>query len=276
MNNQTLLSQAQSGDINAFQELFVQFQDQLKSYLFRMTANRADAEDLAHDAFIRAFDRLNSFKQNSTLKTWVFQIATNLAYNLLQKRGRWTHDVSQQAKALVGANPDLATRQERINQIDPQGGYEIKEHIDTCFTCVSKVLPIDSQVAVLLKDIYDFSVSEIMSIMGRTEGQVKHLLQSGRQVLTRTFEAKCALVNKQGTCHQCSELNGWFNPKQDQQEARLKLKLARNPESKSSDQLYELRTQLVKGVDPLNTTGHSLQEALLNCNRMVMNEIPIA
>ncbi|MEO1438106.1 MAG: sigma-70 family RNA polymerase sigma factor, partial [Bacteroidota bacterium] len=128
-NNQ--LELAMQGDIHAFQSLFVAFQDPLKSYLFRMTANRADAEDLAHDAFIRAFDKINSFSGKSSLKTWVFQIATNLALNFLKKKKRWTPDVSQKAKELVLNAPALAQSIEQVAQQSPFGRYEIKEHIDT-------------------------------------------------------------------------------------------------------------------------------------------------
>ena len=107
--NLTKIQQAQQGDINAFQDLFVAFQDQLKSYLFRITTNRADAEDIAHDTFIRAFDKLNTFQQKSSLKTWVFQIATNLAYNQKKRVNRWTEDVSEQAKAIVLENPKIVS-----------------------------------------------------------------------------------------------------------------------------------------------------------------------
>ncbi|MEO1628950.1 MAG: sigma-70 family RNA polymerase sigma factor, partial [Bacteroidota bacterium] len=139
------IQQARQGDINAFQDLFVAFQNQLKSFLFRIMASRADAEDIAHDTFIRAFDKLHSFRGTSSLKTWVFQIATNLAYNHMKKRRRWTEDVSQQAKSLVLANPILASKIEQVHKHSTCGAYEIKEHIDTCFTCISKNLPIENQ-----------------------------------------------------------------------------------------------------------------------------------
>lgn len=92
------LKKALSGDINAFQDLFSEFQIQLRSYLYRLLANRNDAEDLTHDTFIIAFDKLSSFKGEVSLKTWVFQIATNLSYNYLQRQKRWAVDVSEQAK----------------------------------------------------------------------------------------------------------------------------------------------------------------------------------
>ena len=272
-NYQEKLDRAVAGDIHAFQVLFATFQDQLKSYLFRMTASRADAEDIAHDTFIRAFDKLHSFQQNSTLKTWVFQIATNLTYNELKKKKRWTEDVSQQAKELVTSDPALAGRIGHVHQTSAFGNYEIKEHIDTCFTCISKNLPIENQVALLLKDVYDFSVKGIMTILDQTEGRVKYLLQNARKLMTDTFDRRCALVNKNGICHQCSELNGWFNPKQNQQEAKMKIKMVRDAESSDKKKLFKMRTNLVKAIDPLRSEGHALQEILLDCNRMAMGEL---
>jgi len=267
-----LLKQALDGDINAFQRLFAEFQDQLKSYLYRLLANRNDAEDITHDAFIRAFDKRNQFRGESSFKTWVFQIATNLARNLLAKRKRWPTDVSAQAKELVMSTPDLAGSLEQVATNSPYGKYEIKEHIDTCFTCISKSLPIEQQVVLMLKDIYDFSIKEIMLILDRTEGQAKYFLQTARKTMVEIFDRRCALVSKKGTCHQCSELNGWFNPKQNQQAAKIAVKMAR--ESKKNDQkgLYAMRAELVKAIDPLQSAGHELQEALLRCNSMAMGE----
>ena len=86
MNEQETLKNALGGDINAFQTLFAGFQNQLKSYLYRLLANRNDAEDLTHDTFIKAYEKLATFKGEASLKTWVFQIATHLSYNHLQRQ----------------------------------------------------------------------------------------------------------------------------------------------------------------------------------------------
>ncbi|MEL7121187.1 MAG: sigma-70 family RNA polymerase sigma factor [Bacteroidota bacterium] len=273
MQNQRTISEALTGDINAFQSLFIEFQDNLKSYLFRLTASRADADDLAHDAFIKAFDNLHTFNQKSSLKTWVFQIATNLAYNELKKRKRWVADVKTQAKELVINSESLRSEIQKVNSVSEFGKFEIREHIDMCFTCMAKNLPIESQIVVILKDVYDFSVKDIMTIIDKSEGQVKYLLQLGRKTLTDIFEKRCALVNKKGVCNQCSELNGWFNPKQNQQEEKMKLQLVKDSEKLGAKELFSLRMKLVKHIDPLRSEGNELQEILLNCNRMAMGEI---
>jgi RNA polymerase sigma-70 factor (ECF subfamily) len=269
------LKNALSGDINAFQHLFSGFQNHLKSYLFRLTANRNDAEDLTHDTFIKAYDKLSTFKGESSLKTWVFQIATNLSYNYLQRQKRWTADVSEQAKKLVLSNEKLMNEIIRVHETSADATYDIKEHIDTCFTCISKALPIENQITLMLKDIYDFSVAEICQILDKTEGVIKYLLQDARKTMIDIFDNRCALVNKQGVCHQCSELNGWFNPKEDQQQALVKLDLIKGSTKYNRQELYHIRTSLVKAIDPLRSGGVDLQEILLKCNRMAMGELTV-
>ena len=266
------IQKAKDGDIRAFQEMFVVFQDQLKSYLYRLMANRSEAEDIAHDTFIRAYEKLYTFDQRSSLKTWVFQIATNLAYNLLKKRKRWSVDVSEQAKSLVINDQSLSGKIESVNRNSHFGSYDIKEHIDTCFTCISKTLPVENQIALLLKDVYDFSVKDIMLIIDKSEGQVKYNIQKARKSMEDIFDNRCALVNKKGICHQCSELNGWFNPKQNQQIALLKIKMVKDAKQKNKEELYKMRTALIKAINPLKSTGNELQEILLECNRLAMGE----
>jgi len=93
--------------------------------------------------------------------------------------------------------------------------------------------------------------------------------------MSEIFDRRCALVNKNGICHQCSELNGWFNPKQNQQEAKLKIKMSREADRKDKERLFQMRVDLVKAIDPLRSQGNELQEILLNCNRMAMGEMNI-
>jgi RNA polymerase sigma-70 factor, ECF subfamily len=274
MENQDeqILKNALSGDINAFQSLFSVFQNQLKSYLYRLLANRNDAEDLTHDTFIKAFDKLSTFRNEASLKTWVFQIATHLAYNYLQRQKRWTPNVSEQAKILVIGNENLRNEIIKIHETSPDAKYDMKEHIDTCFTCISKNLPIENQIALMLKDVYDFSVSEICLILDKTEGTIKYLLQDGRKTMTDIFDNRCALVNKNGVCHQCSELNGWFNPKENQQEALMKIDMVKGSKKFDREALYFMRTNLVKAIDPLRSRGADLQEILMKCNGLVMKK----
>jgi RNA polymerase sigma-70 factor, ECF subfamily len=275
-NDQTL-KKALNGDIRAFQTLFAQFQPQLKSYLYRLLADRNDTDDITHDTFVRAFDKLGTYGGKSSLKTWVFQIATNLAYDYLRTRPRWLPDAQDTSKAYALANPYIAEAFFSVHQHAPHGAYDIREHIDFCFTCIGKTLPIEQQVALVLKDMYQFSVVEIGQIMAETEGVVKHLLHDARHTMSRIFANRCALVSKTGTCHQCTELNGVFNPAQDKQAELMKLELVRASENgggraASLPELYELRAALVQHIDPLNSSGTDLQDAIMRCTRKAIGE----
>ncbi|AQG82129.1 RNA polymerase sigma factor [Spirosoma montaniterrae] len=270
---QETLAKAMNGNINAFQELFSAFQSQLKSYLYRLTASRNDADDLTHDAFIKAYDELSTFKGQSSLKTWVFQIATNLAYNQLKRQKRWTPDVMEQAKNLVVNSKEMQALIGKVSETASDARYDMKEHIDTCFTCMAKNLPIENQIALILKDVYDFSVADICLILDKTEGIVKYLLQDGRNTLMDIFDNRCALIHKNGVCNQCSELNGWFNPKENQQQALMKLDLVRGSKKFNREELYVMRSKLVSALDPLRSPGADLQELLVKCNRVAMQEL---
>src|ERR1700710_3144520 len=155
MEKEDLLKKALAGDINSFQTLFAEFQNQLKSYLYRLLTDRNDVEDLTHDTFIKAFTKISTFNQDASLKTWVFTIATNLAYDHLRKLKRWEADAQDRGADLAIGSEEVRQAFWKVHDTSSAGTYEMKEHIDFCFTCISKTLPIENQVALILKDFYD-------------------------------------------------------------------------------------------------------------------------
>ncbi|HTI93052.1 MAG TPA: sigma-70 family RNA polymerase sigma factor [Puia sp.] len=273
MEKEEVLNSAIAGDITAFQTLFTEFQKQLKSYLYRLLADRNDVEDLTHDTFIKAFTKISTFNRESSLKTWVFKIGTNLAYDHLRRSKRWQADAQDRGADLAIGSEAVRRAFWIVHDNSPAGTYEMREHIDYCFTCISKTLPIENQVALILKDIYDFQVREICLVLGKTEGVVKHLLNGARGTMTDIFEHRCALINKQGVCHQCSHINEIFNPKQNQQEELMKLELVKGSKKYNRDELFELRTVLVKAIDPLDAAGTDLHEEIMKCVRTAIGEI---
>jgi len=264
-----LLQQARSGDIRAFYGLFSEFQPQLKSYLYRLLANRNDVEDIAQDVFIVAFENISSFRGDASLKTWVFTIATNQARKQLKDQKRWVTDTFERTRRLAHQETDVMQAIDYAHQHAPQGVYEIREHIDYCFTCVSKMLPIEQQIALILKDIYAFKIKEIALIMDATESKIKHFLHNARQTMIDIFDDTCALVHKNGICNQCSELNGKFNPKQDKQAELMKVKWVKERARHTTKELYRLRAKLVRGIDPLQANGADLHEVLMRINHTV-------
>ncbi len=83
-----LINRAEAGDREAFSDLVRKYQKPLYAMIYRMVGNREDASDLIQKAFIKAFVGLKSFQRRSTFKTWLYQIAINLAKNVYRDRAR--------------------------------------------------------------------------------------------------------------------------------------------------------------------------------------------
>ena len=143
------------------------------------------------------------------------------------------------------------------------GRYEIHEHIDYCFTCVMKYLPLERQLAIMLADIYDFKVSEIGRILDLSVGVVKHLLFEGRKTMKEVFDQDCSLINKTGVCYKCAELSNSGHSKADTQRKINALALSKAAQRSGNENLYQLRVKLIKAIDPLNGSSFHLHEYLL-------------
>ena len=127
---------------------------QLKSYLLRITASVSDAEDIVQDTYIKALEKLNTFRGESSLKTWFFTIASNLAKDNLRVQKRWSENVTDISRAAALADKEFFAEAMNIRMNSPQGQFEAKEHIAFCFTCISKSLPLEQQLCIFLKEVY--------------------------------------------------------------------------------------------------------------------------
>ena len=245
-------------------KIYEDFLPELKSYLYRLTCDKEITNDLAQDTFIKVIEKHNQFEGQSSIKTWIFSIATNLAIDWLRKRKRWSETAQDDAKELAQSDATYRNTFLDIRQNSPNGAFDFKEHINFCFTCISKTLVIEQQVTLILKDIYDFKVSEISRILSFPEGTIKHWLFVARHTMTEIFDRRCALVSKEGVCYQCSELNGLFNPNQK----RLKNVFP----TADKEKLYELRAELVKAINPLDSKGSELESSIMQVLRKAIND----
>lgn len=257
-----------------FNQEFERIRGPLKSYLLRITASVADTEDIIQDTYLKAHGKLHTFRGESSLKTWLFTIASNLLKDNLRAQKRWTENVTDITKEAALSNRQFFEEAMQIRMTSPDGQFEIKEHIAFCFTCISKSLPLEQQLCIFLKEIYEFKVSEIASILDTSEAMVKYHLHSGRTRMIHIFDGRCALISKQGVCHQCTELNGIFNPKQNAQVELMKIDLVKEAEEGNKDHLFDLRTHILQEIDPFNSKASELQLHHLEHNRRVMEGYP--
>lgn len=262
----------------SFASLVEQHQAQLKSFLYRFTASREDAEDLAQDTFARAHQKIRTFKGQSSFKTWLFAIAANLAKDHLRAKKRWPADAQDKCKEWMGALPERRKQLRDIAMTSAAGRYEIQEHIDFCFTCVMKTLSLEQQLALMLAEIYSFRIKEIARILELSAGVVKHHLHNARDTMQHIFDKRCALINKEGICHQCSELNGFRNTKAETQRIVSEMDIVKASQEMDKRRLFDMRIKLVKAINPLEANGTELHDFLLQQTTLAVqaDRIPAA
>ncbi len=255
------------------EQCFKEHNPALKSYLYRMTASEEDADDLASETFLRVMEKIDSFEGRSSLKTWIFAIATNLARDHFRAQKRWPVDAQDQAKRTASVR---AIREDirSLQSSNPEVEYEMKEHIDFCFTCMMKTLPLEQQIALMLKNIYDFKVHEIAAILNKPETTIKNHLHLARSTMKEIFENRCSMVSQTGVCYQCSELNQIFNPKQNEQEELMKFKMVREAGKDQADQfrLLDLRIELIRGINPCTDKSATLHLSHMKMLRQAIKD----
>lgn len=251
---------------------FVSIQAELKSFLLRMTASVQDAEDISQNTYLKARVKIDTFRGESSLKTWIFSIASNLARDLLKSKKRWPETVTDICREETLGNKQFFQEALHIRETSPQGNFEIREHIAFCFTCIAKSLPLEGQLVLLLKEVYGFKVSEISQILQLSEAMVKYHLHVSRSKMIEIFDHRCSLINKQGICYQCTELNGIFNPKQKAQEELVKIEMVRDAGNKGKEELFDLRMKILQELDPFESGAAELQLHHLQHNRQVIEK----
>ena len=245
---------------------FLAFKSELRSFLFRLVTNQQDMEDIIQETYLKVSENITTFKSQSSFKTWAFTIAMNIARNHLSKQNRWREDAQD-----IGARLHIETQelQDKILGVyesyhtTPERKFEIDEHINYCFNCINKTLEISQQVCLLLKEIYHFKVEEIMIITDLSEGKVKHAIADARKNMNRIFEKRCAFINKEGTCLQCSQFKGFLNTNQDQHIEREHKRLQKKSPSDSQDHLLNLRLKIAQEINPLECTNSKLHVYML-------------
>ena len=90
--------------------------------------------------------------------------------------------------------------------------------------------------------------------------------------MIKIFDKRCALINKQGICNQCTELNGIFNPEHETQKELMKIEMVKRANNATAEELLDLRTQIVKSIDPYNAAGADLQLHHLKHTKKVMED----
>ncbi len=165
-----LVGKARDGDLDAFGDLVSRHQHRLVHFLRMMMSSAGDreaAEDVAQEAFLRAFRSLGQFRGQSTFKTWLYQIATNVARTQVTRRRNRKEEQEPETRPDVPSGENVERR--------------IIAH-DQLRRALAD-LPDDWREAVLLRDIEGLEYREIAEVLGIPMGTVESRIFRGRQRL---------------------------------------------------------------------------------------------
>jgi RNA polymerase sigma-70 factor (ECF subfamily) len=174
----SLVSQAQAGDLNAFEGLVRRHTQLLYRTLLAILGDPSEAQDAMQDAFLSAFKHIRGFEGRSKVSTWLVSIARNAALQRLRQR-KPTESLDEVDPTEDG---DVRPRQIRTWQDDPEQGYskaEIRQFVEQGIL----QLPAKYRIVVMLRDIEQLSTEEVSRQLGLSVPTVKTRLLRGRLML---------------------------------------------------------------------------------------------
>jgi RNA polymerase sigma factor RpoE len=174
-----LVQRARRGDLPAYDDLVRRYQERIYATVYHMTANHEDANDLAQEAFIKAFHALKSFKGGSSFYTWVYRIAVNKTINFLKQRKHRAHLSLNDLDFNAEHDPDLVAL---ISEKTPRREVSLAELQEKLNTAMQK-LSEPHRLVVTLHDVQGLSHEEIAKIMDCNIGTVRSRLFYARQQL---------------------------------------------------------------------------------------------
>jgi RNA polymerase sigma-70 factor (ECF subfamily) len=174
-----LVARAQRGDLAAYDELIRRYQERIYATLYHMTSNHEDANDLAQEAFIKAYQAIKSFKGGSSFYTWVYRIAVNKTINFLKQRKNRSQMSLDDLDFNAEHDPDLIALISDKTPRRDAGLSELQEKLNIALQKLSE----PHRLVVTLHDVQGLSHEEVAKIMNCNIGTVRSRLFYARQQL---------------------------------------------------------------------------------------------
>lgn len=173
------LQKVLAGDISGFSYFIDQYKDMAYSIAFRIVNNREDAEEIVQDSFMKAYQALHTFRNDSKFSTWFYRIVVNQSFT------KQTRDKTEAKTIDLSKNPDVA-----IDQLE--SAYQKMTHDDQKKYINQALEELDSEDSLLLTLFYlnENSIEEIVEITAITRENVKMKLYRARKKMYGLLEQK--------------------------------------------------------------------------------------
>jgi RNA polymerase sigma-70 factor, ECF subfamily len=193
------LSRARAGDEEAFRELIDPYRGELQLHCYRILGSVQEAEDLLQETLLAAWRGLERFDGRSSLRAWLYRIATNRCLNALRDKRRRPPRVEP-----IAEPPEPTRRSEPIwlepypdalldtvadTSPGPGARYELKEAVGLAFVTALHHLPSRQRAVLVLRDVLGFRATEVADMLETSEAAVKGALQRARAALEHRLPA---------------------------------------------------------------------------------------
>ena len=202
-----LLAAARDGDERAFQRLVQPRHNELHAHCYRMLGSVHDAEDALQEALLRAWRGMRRFEGSSSLRAWLYRIATNTCLDAIGKRPKRVLPIDYGPPADPHDSPGVPVAEtvwiepypdQLVNAADfasPEDGYEQRESVELAFIAALQHLPDQQRAVLILRAVLGFSAREVADTLDTTVAAVNSLLQRAR----RTVDEKLPAQSQQAT-----------------------------------------------------------------------------
>lgn len=177
ISNSELVKKSQLGDRSAFEQLVIRHQELVFSLAYKLTGNREMANDVAQEAFIRAWKAIEKFRGDSTFSTWIYRITVNTAWTLRKK-----------AKKHNTLNIDDTYEPIVIDEKKDPEMVAINSDLSSALSKALNNLPVDQRIIVELKNIEGRSHKEIADYLDISVTAAKVRLHRAHQKLRQILE----------------------------------------------------------------------------------------
>jgi RNA polymerase sigma-70 factor (ECF subfamily) len=182
-NDQQLVQRVQKGDRSAFDLLVLKYQHRVLKLVGRFVSNPAEAEDVAQDAFLKAYRALPSFRGESAFYTWLYRIAINTAKNSLVATRRRPVDFNLDLQ-----DPEQFDHHAKLKEVDTPERVLLTEEIRSVVQGAMEQLPEDLRTAIVLRELDGLSYEENAEAMDCPVGTVRSRIFRAREAIDKRLK----------------------------------------------------------------------------------------
>jgi RNA polymerase sigma-70 factor (TIGR02960 family) len=198
---QDLIARARAGDGEAFKELTEPYRRELQVHCYRMLGSFQDAEDALQDTLLTAWQGLGRFEGRSSVRTWLYRIATNRCLNVLRavrrraaKEWEMTEMDPPEPTRLgeivwLEPYPDALLDRTTYMHLGPEAQYEQGEAMSLAFITALQLLPARQRAVLILREVLGYHADEVAEMLESTVESVNSALQRARTTLQRRSES---------------------------------------------------------------------------------------